>query len=511
MSGIRISPAKINVSAEKKIITNLLTDSEYTKQVIHLIDQEIFDIAYCKIIFSWIKEHYTKYKESPALLIKDIYNVKKSKLSPEDSELIADFLSSLSNEYSDSEKLTYNTKYMVDSSLPYISAQSYLKLGEKIQSNAKLGMIEECQTLIQKHKKITEATSGCVNPSDPEFVKKTLLAKETDILFEIPGPLGKMIKMERGRLIAIMAPPKTGKTFMLHELGFLARTNRLKVFETNCEMSDTKVNARDLKRITGLGDESREYIGSVLDCRKNQYNICNNPNRKNKVGLINAVGELPEYANCPKDYIPCSICRDTPEYEFATWFESHYREKLTVDKALKSVRGMGLMYGNDLYRLKAYPKFTATVNDIINDLDMLEYTSNFVPDVLIVDYADVLRSLNPNQEVRHQLDEIYKNLGRIATERNILVLTASQTNRAGAGKKSIGGMDIAEAFSKIAHVDSLAMLQSSPQEKRNGILRVSVGYNRDGDCDAEKQVAVLQNLALGQPFTDSAICGYNQD
>ena len=351
-----------------------------------------------------------------------------------------------------------------------------------------------------------------MNPSTPEFIEQTFLTKESDLLFEIPGPLNDLIKPERGRLVAFMAPPKTGKTWQLHTMGLFARMNKLKVFETNLEMSATKINYRDLKMISNKGEEAKEYVFPVFDCKKNQYSTCAKEERINKITLVDGNGEMPEFYNAPAGYKVCTKCRGGRDFEISTWFESKYREKLNVSNALRTSKAFSLMYGNDNYRLKSYPKFAASVNDIINDLDILEYSSGFVPDVLIVDYADILKPINSHLENRHQLDETWKTLGRIATERNILVITASQTNRVGAGKKNLKGTDIAEAFTKTAHVDTLIMIQQTAAEKRRGITRMSVGYNRDGDCDTTKQVMVLQNFALGQAFLDSEIMnGYIEE
>lgn len=507
---ITISPRKILLDQEKKIIQNLIVDTDYCKQIIPLCTPETFDIPYCKKIFIWVKDYFLKYQSAPNKTIKDIFEVKGIKLQEEEKELVKDFLQLLSNEFEKEDNK--NTKYLVDSAIPYIKSQSYIKLSEKIQANAKLGELEECSKLLTAHKNIVETTSGCINPNDPDFIQQTFKSKINDLLFEIPGPLNDLIKPERGRLVAFMAPPKAGKTWTLHTMGLFARMNKLKVFEANLEMSATKINYRDLKMISSRGDESKEYIFPVFDCKKNQFSTCIKKERINKITLVNDNGEVPEFHKRPKEYLPCVVCRGNQDFEVATWFESRYREKLTLNKALKMNKAFGLMYGNNNYRLKSYPKFAATANDIINDLDILEYSSGFIPDVLIIDYADILKPMNQYLENRHQLDETWKMLGRIATERNILVLTASQTNRIGAGKKNIKGTDIAEAFSKVAHVDTLIMIQQTSVEKRKGISRYSVGYNRDGDCDTTKQIIVLQNFALGQAFLDSEIMnGYVED
>ncbi len=58
-----------------------------------------------------------------------------------------------------------------------------------------------------------------------------------------------------------------------------------------------------------------------------------------------------------------------------------------------------------------------------------ESTTGFVPDVLIVDYADIMRSSNKYNERRFELELIYQELRNIAIQFNIPVITATQLNR----------------------------------------------------------------------------------
>lgn len=508
MSGIRISPRKIDQDQEKSIIIQAITDEAFCRAILPIAKPEYFDINYAKKVFIWVKRYYEQYECPPQRYIQDIFNSERKNLSPEDAELIGDFISSLSDKYAEGGEKK-NSKYYIDEATKYLKKQSYIRLSEGLASYAKLGQLDECEKLTVDHKKVSAVTSGFIDPHDPAFIKETMEAKETDVLFKIPGPLGELIKPERGRLLAFLAAPKVGKTWMLKNLGLLAEMNGLKVIECNLEMSAKKINYRYLKQISSLPDKDGLYKWTVADCRLNQLNICQKKQRTNKIALINNVGELPEYESRPNGYMPCAACRGTQDFELAFWFDSQYKEKMTLEKAQNINRGFSMMYGGGKnYRLKSYPKFSATVEDIERDLDSLAYSSDFIGDVLLVDYADILAPLHQNREVRHQLDETWKALGRIATQRNMLVITASQTNREGSKKKNVGGDSISENFLKLAHLDTLISCSQTPEEKKNGILRLAVNYDRDGEAPgATRQIAVFQSLALGQSFIDSEWVG----
>lgn len=78
--------------------------------------------------------------------------------------------------------------------------------------------------------------------------------------------------------------------------------------------------------------------------------------------------------------------------------------------------------------IKEYPTKSATTNTIRSHLEKLK-RQGIVPDMIIVDYADLLRPLSGRKEKRDELESIYEELRAIAQEQNSALWTASQTNR----------------------------------------------------------------------------------
>jgi hypothetical protein len=95
--------------------------------------------------------------------------------------------------------------------------------------------------------------------------------------------------------------------------------------------------------------------------------------------------------------------------------------------------------------------------------------------------------------------------GNLADTRKALVITASQTNRQSFDKKNVTATDASEDIRKIANVDMMIGLNQTPDEKKDGVMRVSVAAGRDDDFNQLKTCIVLQNLALGQVCLDSEL------
>ena len=80
--------------------------------------------------------------------------------------------------------------------------------------------------------------------------------------------------------------------------------------------------------------------------------------------------------------------------------------------------------------IKEYPTKSASTETIKNHIERLK-KRGIEPDMIIVDYADLLRSISAHREKRMELESIYEGLRGIAQEFDCAVWTASQTNRGG--------------------------------------------------------------------------------
>ena len=144
--------------------------------------------------------------------------------------------------------------------------------------------------------------------------------------------------------------------------------------------------------------------------------------------------------------------------------------KDTVKKRVENLRG-------GLY-IREYPAGQATVNTIHAHLEKC-IQQNIEPDLIIVDYADLLTSKS-SKEKRDKLDDIYTNLRGLASEMKLPIWTASQVNRSGAREEIIQGDRMAESYSKMMITDFAMSLSRSAEDKENGTGRWHIMKNRYG-------------------------------
>ena len=129
--------------------------------------------------------------------------------------------------------------------------------------------------------------------------------------------------------------------------------------------------------------------------------------------------------------------------------------------------------------IKEYPTKSASTNTIKTHIEKLR-KRGIEPDVIIVDYADLLRPIRSSSEKRHELENIYEELRAIAQVYDCPLWTASQTNRSGLNAEVITMEAISEAFNKCFVADFICSLSRTVEDKNANTGRVFIAKNRNG-------------------------------
>ena len=131
--------------------------------------------------------------------------------------------------------------------------------------------------------------------------------------------------------------------------------------------------------------------------------------------------------------------------------------------------------------IKEYPTKSATTATIKNHLEKVK-SKGMKIDMIIVDYADLLRPTGNNRlsEKRHDLESIYEELRGIAQVHECPVWTASQTNRSGINAEVVTMEAISESFNKCFVADFIFSLSRTQEDRATNKGRIYVAKNRNG-------------------------------
>lgn len=157
------------------------------------------------------------------------------------------------------------------------------------------------------------------------------------------------------------------------------------------------------------------------------------------------------------------------------------------------------------FRIKEFPSGSLTMAGLDAYLDGLERHEKIVPDVLIIDYAELmqLQTGGKTDQKRAAIGSLFVELRGLAGRRNLAVVTASQTNRAGINKTVSDETDTAEDISKGFTVDTIITYNQTKAEYELGLARLFVAKHRDGE--GRQTALISQNYKSGQFCIDSVL------
>jgi replicative DNA helicase len=129
--------------------------------------------------------------------------------------------------------------------------------------------------------------------------------------------------------------------------------------------------------------------------------------------------------------------------------------------------------------IKYYPARTITSHTIQAHIQQMA-SLGFKPDLIIVDYADLM-SATARTDARYQeLGAVYEELRGLAGELQIPIWTASQTQRSALQDEVIQADKIAESYSKIMTADLVISISRKLEDKVNKTGRAHIIKNRFG-------------------------------
>jgi replicative DNA helicase len=389
--------SKFSTSFQNKVISAILSDRSFTRQIYDILKAEYFDSEASEWLVKTILKYFDEYETMPTL---DVLKVKINTIERDVLKTsVVDTLKFAWNHLS-SDDLVYVKEQVLDfcknqsiknailDSVSLLEDGKYDTIKKNIDTAMKAG--QDSDIGHEYKSMIVERYEDSV---------RNVVSTGWDVIDEITqGGFGK------GELILFAAPPGIGKSWSLVNIGVNAMKKGKVVAHYTLELNEGYTGQRYDAVLSGV-----------------------------------AVGNL--------------------KYNMED-----------VKKAVENVPG-------DLV-VKHYPTKTASVNSLKAHMDKMTLQGK-KPDLVIVDYADLLRG--PSKEKRHEeLEEIIEDLRGMAGEYEVPVFTASQINRSGAEDDIITGTKIAGSFSKMMTADFVVSLSRKIEDKLAGTGRWHVIKNRFG-------------------------------
>ena len=137
-------------------------------------------------------------------------------------------------------------------------------------------------------------------------------------------------------------------------------------------------------------------------------------------------------------------------------------------------------FENSKLMIKEFPCNTITVNSIRSLLVQLHNHDDFIPDVIVIDYLELLNPVRENMHEYQAQQRVSEDLRGLAMEMTCLLWTATQTNRQGRSVKLITDAELGDSYGKIRTCDFAVSLNQTEEEFDDGKMRAYVVKSRNG-------------------------------
>ena len=441
---------KLSGALQENILTLLCFNAEFCKLIRSIVSPNLFESAVYRDVASHAIDFVDQYGEPIAEHLPDsLENI----LSGSDKKKAQSYQRLLDNLFLAKEGV--NVKYTISKLHDFVRQQNIksaiVKAVEAIEKNGDLNLAEiELKKGLQSQVNVFELGTNLADSKNAlDFMDELDAGIRTGI-----AELDKRDIMPRaGEMLLLIAPMKKGKSWGLIHFGKWAILQRKTVAHVTLEMSEKRVSQR--------------YIQSFFSIGKREAKI------KVPMFEVDSLGRLTDIKY--------------EEIDRPALSDPDIRKSLT-QKIKKEFNKRSPLI------IKQFPTSSLTINELEAWLDGLERFHKIVPDMLIVDYPDLMKIDSANLRVDTGI--IYKQLRGIATKRNLAVVTATQANKEGMKAKLVADHMVAEDVSKIATADIILTYSQTDQERPLGLARLYVSNARN---DEDKFVVLIsQAYAVGQ-------------
>lgn len=450
----------------RRVLIGLVTDAVVVSRLSdRWEDSGLFGPAWANLVAWWCIRYFRKYEKPIGLSIESTFDRWAEDREDKDTvQMIAQFLLLLSEEHDPEEPL--NSEYLLDLAKEQIQIAQIKRLNESTENLLLLGKVQDAQDEVTSFREVNLGVGSYVEPH-VDFSAWVQAFEQDDqrALFRYPGELGRLIgdAMHRDALISWMGVEKAGKSYTLVDATVRALRKRLKVayFEAG-DLGQSEVITRIGERITGKPRRRGTYRVPYTEV-------------EDKSDLS------------PEDVL---------------WDESVLEDTVGPQSGYKAYNA--LVREKPLLRVSSHPNSSLSTTDI--DGMIGQWTiEGWAPDVVVIDYADILAPNKGIKDPLEQIDDIWKHLRRISQKWHCLVLTATQASaNAYDQTRPLSRKNFSGRKTKLAHVNGMIGLNVGMAVNEEGDGPRPINWNwivRRNDYSNENWlVSVFGCLGIGRPI-----------
>lgn len=458
-------------SKDRRILIGMVVDPLLLGRLSHKWDHNLFADRWSNVIGGWCVTYYLKYGKAPCKDIRGLYESWAETANDVDSvKLVEQFLTSLNNEYESLAKET-NSEYLVDLASKHFDTIRLERLLETIKADLVNGELDKAKNRVQTYGDVQLGHDAATDVLQDLDALQETFDRKRDPIVEYDGAIGQLLNpaLERDAFVAFMGPHKRGKTWWLMDLAWRAMLQRRKV------------------AFFQVGDLSRAQVLMRFACRAERHPFMSRDGWPLTIQFPLDIKIIPGAPTAIVDLEQISFTDPLSLKNAVLAFKE-------TEKRLKSKV--------PLLKLFCYPNSTISVKGIESVLQQYD-RQGWTPDVIVIDYADILAPITKNLLPIEQINETWKAMRALSQSRHCLLVTASQTNANSFDARVLTRKNFSGNHLKFAHITAAFGLNQEEEEREKGIMRINCLSAREFEYAEHKCVHVAGCLPIANPAVRS--------
>ena len=440
---------KLNGSLEDNILTLLCYSDIHAAAVALQTPPELFSTKEYRRIAEAAHAHLERYSTPPKNHLRDI--LEKQLRRGEEGILLRRTIEAM-------EQLApeLQAEYVLEQLDRFITIRKMTMAVEEAADALNRGDVEKATEALYAQEVVHKAVDG-IWVNDPERMLGFMTEDDGDFFSSGIDTLDDMgIFPRRKTMTVLIGSAKAGKSWFLIEVAKRGLMHRKKVLHITLENSQDLTAQRYVQSLLAMASDKKDESVRIPVFTRDSLGRCT------------------------------SIDYDQLAPEIIGKATHH-----VMSKKLRAVRGRLL--------IKEFPTSTLTIAQYNAYLDMLARTENFVPDLVVLDYPDLMHL--DSAQLRIDTGSLFRKLRGTAIQRNHALVTVTQGNRASGTARVVTTGMVAEDWSKIGTADTVLTYAQTPEERELGLGRVLVAAARH--ARDKFLVLISQSYATGQFCLDS--------
>lgn len=448
---------KFDGEVVRSILAGIITQTGILSRLAPTWRWDMFDSKFANVLANQAIKYYNKYEKAPGSDIGPLFRswCEKNAHDMATIEMGDRILQGVSDQY---VQESFSVEYLLDMAFKHFREVHVRKIATNAQSFLNAGDLDKAEQCLLEFDKVGELQdTGSFLLTDRAKVL-SLYEENEDRLIEMPSGLGEFYghSLCREGFIAMVAPEKTGKTWMLIDFAWRAMSQRLRVAFFEC------------------GDMSSKQLG-----RRFMIRAAECPRKAKRVNW------------------PVELNVGEVELEFKDFQEDIDWQKAWA--ACERVQQKYIKSKKPYFWYDCKPTGQVTVKDIQSTLKRLA-AQDWLADCIIIDYADILAPpVGAKMDKRDIINENWMQMRAISMEFHCLVITASQCNRDGQDARYLTLKHNSDDKRKAAHVTGMVGMNATEEEKVMGLMRLNWMARREEEFSSSRFCWIASCIDLGQP------------